>query len=165
NALVVSINWDAIVLIISAKTAASTTPPISIWKTICRKSINTVSGSSSVSSGNISKKVITIKAVNHITIKQRIIQLIPILPALYASLTVVNAIKRTIICGWSKYPRPQANPEIITNIETPLNKLNVSGLIDVITFVVSAGPPVNVSATIGTNNNAKNIIPPCTASV
>src|SRR5699024_9265677 len=132
NALDVTINWDAIVLIIAAKTAARTTPPINGWKIICPKSINTVSGSTSVYSGNISKKAIPIKVVNDVPIKQRIIQLIPTLLALFVSLTVVIAIKRTIICGWPKYPRPQANPEIITNIETPLNKLNVSGLIDVI---------------------------------
>src|SRR5699024_12433144 len=70
------------------------------------------------------------------------------------------AIKRTIICGWPKYPSPQAAADIIAINETPETIFKLLGSISPTASMDAPQPPILEIATIGIMTKAKNIKEP-----
>ena len=167
---------DEIVDMIAANTAVKIRPPISGWNKIRAISKNTDSYllvSVIAKSGFWPKNAVPMIAINTAPMIEINIQLMPIIRPVRASFGVRNAMNRTIICGWPKYPSPHAILPISVAAETPLISEKYWGLpsacgpyeFDVAHVHIDDGSSRYNSAITGTITKEQNIIMPCTASV
>ena len=149
--------------IIAAKTAARIRPAMKGWKRICERSRNTdsaVSGLVREASGWRAKYAIPMNAPLSAPNTVRTIQLMPMRRPDLASAGVRSAMKRTIMCGWPKYPRPQARDEIIPAKVVPAKMLRASGRTWLMDSTTGPTPPRSIIVTTGTAMSAASMSRP-----